>query len=59
MSGRPDVRKNKLTPYKYAEERCKKYNVKFILLDGVGHFLNYERPAEVAEIINDFIESNN
>ncbi|MBR5354857.1 MAG: alpha/beta hydrolase [Alphaproteobacteria bacterium] len=50
---------DKLTPYKYAAERCKKYNVKFTLLDGVGHFLNYERPAEVAEIINDFIESNN
>lgn len=50
---------DKLTPYKYAAERCKKYNVKFKLLEGTGHFLNYERPTEVAKIIADFIESNN
>ena len=49
---------DKLTPYKYAAERCKKYNIKFKLLEDTGHFLNYERPAEVAEIIDEFIKTN-
>lgn len=49
---------DKLTSYKYASERCKKYNATFKLIEGTGHFLNYERPAEVANIIDDFITNN-
>lgn len=49
---------DKLTNYRYAQERCKKYNSEFTLLEDTGHFLNYERPAEVAEAIRDFINNN-
>lgn len=47
-----------MTPYQYAQNRCKKYNIKFKLVEDAGHLLNYERPAEVAKIMSDFLAEN-
>jgi len=47
--------KDRLIARKKTEAAAKKYGAKTIFIPGTGHLLNYEKPAETAEIIDKFL----
>lgn len=48
--------KDRLTKAKLAQDRAAKNGAKFVEVSGTGHLINYERPAALADAVDDFLK---